>query len=76
VKTTNVVPCENWVVGTLLAVLLSCAIFCGTARAEDVRPVVRLAGVNTSGLLDAILPGFEQASGYRVQVCSGSDVFS
>jgi tungstate transport system substrate-binding protein len=50
----------------------------GVARAEDARPVVRLAVVNSpaqSGLVAALLPEFEKASGYRVEVYSGSDVY-
>jgi tungstate transport system substrate-binding protein len=46
--------------------------------AEDARPVVRLAIVNTpsqSGLLAALLPGFEKTSGYKVEVHSGNDVY-
>jgi tungstate transport system substrate-binding protein len=49
------------------------------ADAEQARPVVRIAVVNTpyrSGLLAALLPAFEQASGYRVEVYGGNDVFS
>jgi tungstate transport system substrate-binding protein len=41
--------------------------------------VVRLAVVNAplqSGLLDSLLPEFEKASGYKVQVHGGSDVFA
>jgi len=48
------------------------------AAAADTRPVVRLAVVNTphqSGLLAALLPGFEKASGYKVEVYSGNDVY-
>lgn len=49
-----------------------------SADAEDKRPVVRLAVVNTpyqSGLLAALLPDFEKTSGYRVEIYSSSDVF-
>lgn len=50
----------------------------GPAQAAVQRPVVRLAVVNTpfqSGLLATLLPDFERASGYEVQVYSGNDVF-
>ncbi|HSQ69279.1 MAG TPA: substrate-binding domain-containing protein [Steroidobacteraceae bacterium] len=46
--------------------------------AADQRPVVRLAAVNTpyqSGLLASLLPDFEKASGYRVELYGGSDVY-
>lgn len=39
---------------------------------------VRLAAVNTpaySGLLDSLIPGFEEQSGYRVSVYSGKQVY-
>lgn len=78
-KTPNVTARDTRRMSFVLALVACCASFCGIARAGDERPVVRLAVVNTpqqSGLLDAILPGFEKASGYRVQVYSGSDVFS
>jgi tungstate transport system substrate-binding protein len=46
---------------------------------EAARPVVRVATVNTpyqSGLLASLLPAFEQASGYRVEVYGGSDAYA
>jgi tungstate transport system substrate-binding protein len=48
------------------------------AEAPGSRGVVRLAVVNTpqdSGLLGALLPGFEAASGYRVEVAKGGDLY-
>jgi tungstate transport system substrate-binding protein len=49
------------------------------SSAGESRPMVRLAVVNTpyqSGLLAALLPAFEQSSGYRVEVYGGSDVYA
>jgi tungstate transport system substrate-binding protein len=49
------------------------------AQSSESRPVVRLAVANTpyqSGLLAALLPAFEQSSGYRVEVYGGSDVYA
>jgi len=46
--------------------------------ADVAPPVVRVAVVNTphqSGLLAALLPAFEKASGYKVEVYGGSDVY-
>jgi tungstate transport system substrate-binding protein len=61
-----------------LACMLVLPVLGGTASAEDKRPIIRLAVVNTpyqSGLLAALLPEFEKTSGYRVEVYSGSDVY-
>jgi tungstate transport system substrate-binding protein len=61
-----------------LAVLVVLPFLGGAANAEDKRPVVRLAVVNTpyqSGLLAALLPEFEKTSGYRVEVYGGSDIY-
>lgn len=63
---------------TTLAALLWLAVAGVAACADDARPVVRVATVNTphqSGLLAALLPAFEQASGYRVEVYGGNDVY-
>jgi len=54
--------------------------FLGTAQASEPEGAgtVRLAVVNTpefSGLLDDLLPGFEQETGIRVEVYSGRDVY-
>jgi len=46
--------------------------------ADVAPPVVRVTVVNTphqSGLLAALLPAFEKASGYKVEVYGGSDVY-
>jgi tungstate transport system substrate-binding protein len=59
--------------------LLTLPAWGGATDAKDPRPVVRLAVVNTpyqSGLLASLLPEFERASGYRVEVYSGSDVYA
>lgn len=48
------------------------------AAAEGAPRVVRLAAVNTpyqSGLLGALLPGFEKTTGYKVEVYGGEDVY-
>jgi tungstate transport system substrate-binding protein len=66
--------------GWLAAAGLACTLVLPlmAAAAEGAPPVVRLAVVNTpyqSGLLAALLPGFEKASGYKVEVYSGNDVY-
>jgi tungstate transport system substrate-binding protein len=61
-----------------LAIMLALPVIGSAAGAEDEAPAVRLAVVNTpsqSGLLASLLPPFEQASGYRVEVYSGEDVY-
>ena len=66
----KMVECVRWLI-PLLALTVT------TAHAESPK-VVRLAVVNTpqySGLLDALLPGFEAASGLTVSVYSGNDAF-
>ena len=62
-----------------ISILAVCA-FCGGGGAGEAADaaVVRLAVVNTpqfSGLLDSLLPGFEQETGITVDVYSGKDVF-
>jgi tungstate transport system substrate-binding protein len=62
-----------------LAVMLILPVLGGAASADDKRPVIRLAVVNTpyqSGMLGSLLPEFEKTSGYRVEVYSGGDVYS
>jgi tungstate transport system substrate-binding protein len=72
----RVVVVMNVRIGVLL---LAALLQSGSAvLAADAPAIVRLAVVNTpqqSGLLAALLPGFEKASGYRVEVYSGSDVY-
>ena len=61
---------------SILAVFACCG-GGGAGEAADA-DVVRLAVVNTprfSGLLDSLLPGFEQETGITVDVYSGKDVF-
>ena len=60
----------------LAAALLATALPAGTAGGEQAEPLVRLAVVNTplqSGLLSALLPGFENACGCKVQVFGGNE---
>lgn len=77
-KTTRFLTNARTLVCAGLAVLLSLSVLVGVVNAEDERPAIRLAVVNTpyqSGLLAALLPEFEKTSGYRVEVYSGSDVY-
>jgi len=63
---------------TLMVAALAQAPGAGAVSAEDSMPLVRVASVNTpyqSGLLASLLPAFEKASGYRVEVYGGSDVY-
>lgn len=62
----------------MLATLLVQPLATGTASADQAQPVLRVASVNTphqSGLLGALLPAFEKASGHRVEVYAGSDAY-
>jgi tungstate transport system substrate-binding protein len=77
-RTGRFPPCARTLACAALAVLVVLPFLGGAARAEEKRPVVRLAVVNTpyqSGLLASLLPQFEKTSGYRVEVYSGSDVY-
>jgi tungstate transport system substrate-binding protein len=63
-----------------IRVVLLAGLLLPTAAAMPEKPdnVIRLAAVNTpaqSGLLAALLPGFEKQSGYTVDVYGGSDVY-
>ena len=61
----------------LLAVLLGMPL--PAAADEASPPVLRVATVNTpyqSGLMASLLPAFEKASGYRVELYGGSDVYA
>lgn len=64
----------RWLISLIALFLVS-----GNAIAAEAGvDIVRLAVVNTpqfSGLLDTLLPDFEQQSGIRVEVYSGNDVF-
>ena len=63
----------------LLAVALAMPLRAATATDEASPPVLRVATVNTpyqSGLMASLLPAFEQASGYRVELYGGSDVYA
>jgi tungstate transport system substrate-binding protein len=76
--TIRLITCGKLLGGAGLAVMLALPALGGITNAEDKRPVIRLAVVNTpyqSGLLAALLPEFERTSGYRVEVYSGSDVY-
>ncbi len=55
----------------LLLLLTLLAVPAGPAAADPARPVIRLAtttSTENSGLLQALLPAFERATGYRVHV--------
>lgn len=63
----------------LAVALLATALPGGPAGGEEAKPVIRLAVVNTplqSGLLSALLPGFEHACGCRVQVFGGNEALA
>jgi len=66
------------VAAILTAVLLLVPTATFALDTPDQRPVVRLAAVNTplqSGLLAALLPGFEKSCGCAVQLFGGNEVF-
>jgi len=61
------------------SVVLGQSIAAGAASADEPKPVVRVASVNTpyqSGLLASLLPAFEKASGYRVEIYGGTDAYA
>ncbi len=63
----------------LMAMLLVLPVAGGAADTGESRPVIRLVAVNTpvqSGLLASLLPTFEKASGYVVELYGGSDAYA
>ena len=78
-KTTNLRRLAGLLPQALAVVALIQAPHAVAAGDGDSRPVVRVASVNTpyqSGLLASLLPAFEKASGYRVEVYGGSDAYA
>lgn len=68
----------TWVILAMTTIPSPVALQARAADGPQERPVVRLAAVNTplqSGLVAALLPGFEQACGCSVRLSGGNDVF-